>query len=540
MPPTPHGPADDVPELLELLLSDDEGSVEEAFDGIFERFVARDASSPSAAPHMVTALLDLLGEVAHPGPVLLLVAEIIGADHLRQWVREEPPSSESSEVALSRQTAWLPFLARDVAAVRACATVLASTVRALAAVEPLRTLALHDPDPIVRASAILALAPFESVDSREAWERACASGQPVLIGASALAALRADPSRELAREADGIEAWLSWDAPRWSPEKTEFPWFECAWASTYTLPRPHDGPARVVAELARSRDATQELSTLLASRATAAAPGPFTRRAGALIADLGGLMARWVHSDTPKVEPFASFSAAEQATIHGLLATPLLPSATRDMPAAGLPRRRWADMTPDPSAPDLLERWASAVQTFSGAYGGMAPAFRLPAEAVELAHAVSTVVDAQRMIPVLDDVAQRFTQSEGEGLAPRRSSSLTVVALLPLVRAGVALSPRWDVLVAPSLDAPAMEVFASLEPSRREAILWRELSTRGEGEVAGTKEVVAAVHLAPSARVSSALRARLAHPAVASFFGPGLDELRRTVDAAETTASGGV
>ena len=527
-------------ELLELLLSDDEGSVEEAFDGIFERFVARDGASPSAAPQMVTSLLDLLAEVAHPGPVLLLIAEILGADHVRQWVRDEPLSSQSSEIALSRQAAWLPFLSRDVAAVRACATVLASTVRAPDAVEPLRALATEDPDPIVRASAILALAPFENVDCGQAWERARASGQPLLIGASALAALRADPSRDVAREADGLEAWLSWDAPRWSPERTEFPWFGCAWASTYTLPRPHDGQARVVAELARRRNATHEMSALLASRATAATPGPFTRRAGALMADLGGLMARWVHTDTPKVEPFASFSAEEQATVHELVATPLLPAATRDMPAAGLPRRRWASMAPLPSTPDLLDRWESAVQTFSGAYGGMPPAFRLPAEAVELAHAVSAAVDPQRMLPVLDDIAQRFTQSEAEGIAPRRSSSLTVVALLPLIRAGVPLSPRWDVLVAPSLDALAMEVFASLEPSRREAILWRELSTRGEAEVAGTKEVVAAVHLAPSARVASALRARLAHPVVAGFFGPGIDELRRAVDAAEATASGGV
>ncbi len=530
-----YGPADDVRELLELLLSDDEGAVEEAFDGIFERFVARDGRSTSAATDMVTALLDLLAEVAHPGPVLLLIAEILGGDHLRQWVSQELLSSEGAAIAIARHTAWLPLLESDVGSVRACATVLASTVRASGAVAALSAMATQDPDPIVRASAILALAPFESPDSREAWERARVSGEPVLIGAVALAALRVDPSRSFEQEVGGLEAWLSWDAPRWSPERTEFPWFECAWASTYALARPHDGQSRVVAELARHRNATRELSALLLARAAATEAGPFTRRAGALIADLGGLMARWVHSDTPEVEPFEAFTAEEQATIRELAATPLLPNATRQMPAAGLPRRRWAEMDPSsPSTPDLLDRWESAVQTFSGAYGGMAPAPRLPLEATELALAVSAVVDPTRMTPVLDDIALRFTHSEREGFAPRRSSALTVVALLPLVRAGVSLSPQWDVIIAPSLDPLATEVFSSLELSRREPILWRELSSRGEREVAGTKEAVAAVHLAPSPRIVAALRARLAHRVVAGFFGPGVEDLRRQVDAAES------
>lgn len=532
------GPADDVPELLEWLLSEDEGAVEEAFDGLFERFVARDGAPPSSATDAAAALLDLLAEAAHPGPVLLLVAEILSGDHVRRWGSEEPLSGAASDVALASQATWLPFLESHVGAVRASATVLASTVRAPGAVGSLSAIAAKDPDPIVRASAILALAPFESVRSREHWDHALATGQPVLIGACALSALRADPSRGVAYEAAGLEAWLSWDAPRWSPEATEFPWFECAWASTYALPRPHDGQSRVVGELARRRNATGELSALLLSRAAAAEPGPFTRRAGALVADLGGLMGRWVHSATPDVEQFADFTAEEQATIRALAATSLLPSATRGMPASGLPRRRWAQLeSPSPSIPELLERWELAVQTFSGAYGGMAPAHLLPPAAAELAHAVSAVVDPTRMTPVLDDIAQRFTRSEREGLMAQRSSALTVVALLPLVRAGAVLAPGWDVIVAPSLDPLAMEVFASLELPRREAILFRELASRGEGEVAGTKEAVAAVNLAPSPRVVAALRARLAHRAVAGFFGPRVHDLRQQVDAAELAAS---
>lgn len=532
------GPADDVPELLEWLLSDDEGAVEEAFDGLFERFVARDGTPPSSAVDAVSALLDLLAEAAHPGPVLLLVAEILSGDHVRRWVSEEPPSGAASDVAHARRATWLPFLESDVGAVRACATVLASTLRARGAVEPLGVIAAGDSDPIVRASAILALAPFESAPSREHWDRARATGLPVLIGACALSALRADPSRGFAHEPSGLEAWLSWDSPRWSPEATEFPWFECAWASTYALPRPHDGQSRVVAELARHRSATHELSALLLSRASAAEPGPFTRRAGALVADLGGLMGRWVHSGTPDVAPFAEFTPEEQATIRALAATSLLPSATRGMPAAGTPRLRWSNTeASSPSIPDLLERWELTVQTFSGAYGGMAPAHLLPPEAAELAHAVTAVVDRVRMTPVLDDIAQRFARSEREGLMAQRSSALTVVALLPLVRAGAVLAPGWDVIVAPSLDPLAMEVFASLELPRREAILFRELSSRGEGEVAGTKEAVAAVNLAPSPRVVAALRARLAHRAVAGFFGPRVHDLRQQVDAAEVAAS---
>ena len=89
-------------------------------------------------------------------------------------------------------------------------------------------------------------------------------------------------------------------------------------------------------------------------------------------------------------------------------------------------------------------------------------------------------------------------------------------------------------IIAPSLDPLATEVLSSLEIRRREAILWRELSSRGESEVAGTKEAVAAVHLAPSPRIVAALRARLAHRVVAGFFGPGVEDLRRQVDAAES------
>ena len=85
--------------------------------------------------------------------------------------------------------------------------------------------------------------------------------------------------------------------------------------------------------------------------------------------------------------------------------------------------------------------------------------------------------------------------------------TLAVLTLLPLVRAGVALDPRWDV-IAPFYGPPAMvrEILAALPPERREEVLYRRLTTdwgaSGERALNGFHEGLALLDLAPSERVA--------------------------------------
>lgn len=92
--------------------------------------------------------------------------------------------------------------------------------------------------------------------------------------------------------------------------------------------------------------------------------------------------------------------------------------------------------------------------------------------------------------------------------------TLGLIALVPLVRAGVPIEARWDLVVPFSPHALARDVLRALPPERREAAVFRRLTTDWGGE-AGVKALngfttgLALLDLAPSERVTRVLMGKL-------------------------------
>ena len=92
--------------------------------------------------------------------------------------------------------------------------------------------------------------------------------------------------------------------------------------------------------------------------------------------------------------------------------------------------------------------------------------------------------------------------------------TLGMIALVPLVRAGVPIEARWDLIVPFSPHALARDVLLALPPERREAAVFRRLMTDWGAE-AGLKALngfstgLALLDLAPSERVTRLLMGKL-------------------------------
>ena len=566
------GDAVPVATLSKMLFGGDLARAEEGFDRLHYAFLeanAGDAAAESERAQLALTIVTGLRKAKEEALGLLLLADLIGVDHVRRWLDHEGSASLAAACFTTRDLER--WLTSPKAGVRAAATVVAAMVN-LSGVEALvGEMAGRDSDTIVRASALLALSTAgDSAFARGVVEAARADTDAFVAMVAALALLRLDPTRTFETERDALAAWLSWEAPPWSAGVTEFPWFGGAWVSTYRRPRAHDHASRVVAGLAR--EGTTELGIFLLGLARGREAGTLTRRVGALVADLGGLQHRWKHDVVQPVVPFDQLSSLERATAKLLAATDLLPGPTRGMPAAGSPRRRWCgieapgpmeqvleasaatlghggpryvvatdiereQVRPPLSVPlgdldDGFERWLAATLWVSAAYGNP-PLRTLPNDLLRslVDGSKSCGVSAlERAAATCSDLAERFRRAALEGEISRVSAPLTALALLPFVEAKMAIEPAWDVLVTVSLDAAARQVFASLPPERREAILWSFLSTQSDAQVAGTKEALEALELAASPRNSDKVLLRLQQPAVVKFYGPQLAEMRATAE----------
>ncbi len=539
-----EGSATDVPELVALMGSDDPGSVEEGFDRLYAAFVGwHPPETTDAAAALAAALLNRLPEAIEKGPTLLLLAEVLGADHVRYWSEDGPVPDPTVLAVVRKHEALVVGLLDDPRpSVRSAATVLASTARLRGAVPRLLELAPSDPDERVVASALIALAPFEDARVDGALDEALArsGGAPLVLGAVTLGRLRRDASASTDAHRAGIEAWLGWEPPPWSEDETELAWFGAAWASTYRIERPHDGFCRALAGAAARRARTEQLVSTLLEIGAKRAPGAATRRAGALVADLGGLEHRFKAGPVQDVVPFEMLSEREQRTARALGDGYLLPGPSRGLPAAKLPRARWAGL-PHPDLPSgelgsSFVRWHAAVDRVSGARGG-APLRIVDADQMESLLAAAAAAPSDAMRAVTDDLALRFGAMQAEGARPPRSAPLTALALLPFVRRNEPIPPAWDVIVDVTPEPSTQEVFASLEPARREAILFRHLSSRRPTDPAGLKEAIALLDLGASRRNVEALKASLATAPVASFFGAACASMRDRVREAEARLS---
>jgi hypothetical protein len=89
---------------------------------------------------------------------------------------------------------------------------------------------------------------------------------------------------------------------------------------------------------------------------------------------------------------------------------------------------------------------------------------------------------------------------------------------LPIVRAGQPIAVEWGAVVGVVDDKHVREVLAAIPPERREAIVWRELLSRGDDDADGVKKVVPLLEMAPSRHVAKALVRRLKHPGVREYL----------------------
>jgi hypothetical protein len=569
-----EGAAGDVPKLLKLLFAKDETKVDEGFERLHTKFVAE--QEVSALPALVSELLDRLPKAPHKTPVLVLVAECLAGGILRHWLCSTPPDRKAVREIFVPRADVVAKLSRDKnGSMRAAAAIVLSVSRLPTMVEPLSTLARSDPDPVVRASAILALAPLSRERSEEVL-RSTPGSASVVLAAQSLARLRIHPSRSLESERDGLAAWLSLEL---APEgETELGWFGLSWPSFYHLDRPHDLVAETVAALARARSDEDGLSRLMLEIGTLRAPGAASRRAGALVADLGGLEGRWKSGVVQQVVELTSMSERARATARSLSATSLLPEATRGLPASGIARRRWAGLdSPGPleaaveardrngntlSGPrylvalrdpldlwgvlthgltDALARWETALLWLARSYGGMeerilAPE-KLEAWATELVSLGDEGLDRARR--VLDDLAARFAASDAEGQPSRCTPLVTTLALLPFVRANATIPRSWEPLVTLGLGPLLREVLAALSGPSVEEILFRYECRHPAAGVAGTKEALSALDLGLSRRNVDALLARLDHAAVVAFYRTEIDAMRDRVRSLGAQLPGG-
>ncbi len=109
---------------------------------------------------------------------------------------------------------------------------------------------------------------------------------------------------------------------------------------------------------------------------------------------------------------------------------------------------------------------------------------------------------------------------------------LALITMLPLVRAGVALEPRWDVIVPFSGDALGREVLGALPPDRREAVVYRRLTTdwgaSGVKALNGFDTGFPLLDLVPSERVTRVLMDKLRNNR--GYFKKRVDRLRARFD----------
>lgn len=562
-----QGAAKAVPSQAKKLAGRDAGAAETAFGDLCAALVRRgqwfDASAPTVA-----LLLDALPRAKEKDLVLVLLAEIAGADHARAWIApsDDAIPEDVQAAVVSRKQALFDALASKERDARAAALVALATLPALAAeaLPLVRARAATDPEEIVRASALIALGRLGAGDPESAAliDKARAPGSPPLVrGAAALAWLRQDPARRADSVATDIEAWLTWPGQDIEPDAPQLPWFGGLRAGWYSMTQRSSAVARGLAELARARGDADAVVALVLRIGQESASGLAARRAGEVILDLGGFRElRPDRNNVPSVALPEELSPAQRAIAEKLAATMLLPAAGHGLPAAGACRRRWigqepagpleapveieldgakrslplwrayADIEarrpfPPPLPPQLdgliagLPRWQALVELAARSYGCMevrviAPA-ALARELGAVPHDDAFFALAARLA---DDLAARFAAGARAGAPLRPDFPLSALLLLPFVRAGRPLDPRWDALVHVGAQPEAREILAALPPERREAIVWESVRGAAPNAIPGIQEAIAVLDLAPSQRIGENLLRRLANPAVKGFF----------------------
>lgn len=542
-----RGPATRVPAQVQQLLAKGNERREDAFSTLQDMLIEKGRWFEASAPALAL-LLDTAPKAPEPDLLLVLAADVLGADHLRSWLAplDEALPAEAvkvHEAALERKEALFALLEGKEPAARAAATVVLTMLPELRgeALPLLKRRATQDDEEVVRASALLALGRLGAGDAEVAQIVDAARGaeDPLVRGAGAVAWLRLDAGRSFAAVAEGLEAWLGWQpAEPWTPDQASLPWFGGLAVAWYRMKLPLGGAATALVALARQRDATRDLVEIALRLGSSATGGAALRRLSALVLDLGGFL----QFGENHVALLDELSPEQRAIAEKLAPTRLVPLAGRGLPASGTPRRRWLglappgplerqveveisgsqhalplwrawkqivatagrDSRPIPPPLDALlsghDRWQAIVEFDSKAYGfacHMAPE-ELERQLAAIPHDDELL---RRAAELADELVERFAAAEAQGTPVAPSFTTSAMLLLPLVRAGKPLEQRWERLIYIGDEPQGREIFQALTPDRREAwiaaYLEREMAGKGAMVVASLmKKVLTVVDLA--------------------------------------------
>ncbi|AUX22076.1 uncharacterized protein SOCEGT47_025770 [Sorangium cellulosum] len=522
-----RGPATRVPAQVQQLLAEDGEQRDDAFSALQDTLIEKGRWFEASAP-AVALLLDTAPKASEPDLLLVLAADALGADHMRAWLapRDEALPAEAvtvHEAALARKQALLGWLEGGRPPARAAAAVVLATLPEIGgeALSLLRRRALDDPEPVVRASALLALGRLSAGDDDAVRIIDAARGaeHPLVRGAGTVAWLRFDAGRSFAEVAEGIEAWLGWQPTEpWTPEQTWLPWFGGLGLSWYTTKLPLGAAASALVALTHQRGASGDLVQTALHLGSGAPSGRVMRRLSAMVLDLGGFM-QFGESYVALPE---ELSPEQRAIAEGLARTELVPIAGLGVPACGASRRRWIGLAPPgpvereveveiagskkilpvwrawkellssgversgPIPPPLdgmltgHDRWRAIVEFDSESYG-----FACYMDPDQLERQLAAIPHDEELLrqaaEVADDLASRFAAAAREQLRVEPSFTTSAMLLLPLVRAGRRIEQRWEILIHPGDEPQVREIFQALAPERREAWVLDYLDRRLAG-----------------------------------------------------------
>jgi hypothetical protein len=508
----------------------------------------------TAAPRAINELASSLADSKEPRLLLRLVADILGADMGRAWAlgpifERDEIGQETLQVALDHADTLLAWLVNGRASAAAQACTVAAMLPSLAnqSLPILCDLATHHENPIVRASALLALAGLGRGDAEIAQliEAARSGGEaPIVRGAAGLAWLRQDPSRTLGDAREELWAWLEFS----SPDPLEMPWFSTArWFDDRYAATPVFMGLIHVASQRGERGISELLELALELGEEARLPA--SEHLSKVVLYLGGFLRTTSFPSVGPILPADELTPTQRQVAEKFAHSRLVPEGGFGLAPCGRVRRRWLGIEPPSpleryvdftsihkSSPDesshsipLWRAWQQAhlegrtqevlahlsgfdryraLVLFGAGLYYTAPVLKPE----EIESELETVID----LPGLQDVAEELVKDllttvsvAYERGAIRARSTSSALLFLPMIRRGEIIPPDWDMLVyagksyfGKEPDSHAVEILQAHPIKRRESIITTFLNPEAAGG-GYLHLVMPMLHLAPTPKMDA-------------------------------------
>jgi hypothetical protein len=528
-----EGQASQIPRLFTRVVTSEPAM--DRFDAYnnLRRSLVGDEYFCTAAPRAINELVSSLADSKEPRLLLRLVADILGADMGRAWAlgpifERDEIGQETLQVALDHADTLLAWLANDRASATAQACTVAAMLPSLAdqSLPILCDLATHHENPVVRASALLALAGLEHGDAEivQLIETARSEREaPIVRGAAGLAWLRQDPSRTLDDAREELKAWLEFS----STDPLEMPWFSTArwFDDRYAATSVFMGLVHVANQ--RGERGISELLELVLELGEEARL-PASEHLSKVVLYLGGFLRATSFPSIGPILPADELTPPQRQVAEKFAHSRLVPEGGFGLAPCGRVRHRWLGIEP----PSPLERYVDFTSIHKSSPGDSShsiPLWRAWQQAhlegrtqevlahlsgfdryralvlfgaglyytapvlkpEEIESELEMVID----LPGLQDVAEELVKDllttvsvAYERGAIRARSTSSALLFLPMIRRGETIPPDWDMLVYAGKsyfdkepDPHAVEILQAHPIERRESIITTFLNPEAAG-----------------------------------------------------------